>query len=165
METKKIEYEGAKIQVYKYEPADVPVILQPFLLWYTSAIISEDYGFRKPPIPEDFTEKISCYILGYWHKYGAGVDAFEIIDDKINLIEIKGTTTDTGFQGNINEEYFDALIWFDFSGYKKLEYKIFKLAKELFIGHNVKLNLKTIVSVHNIAPICIGKIGLINNLQ
>lgn len=162
METRTIvDNDGKQIEVKKYESKDEPEILQPFLIWYTSAIISENFKFRKPPIPEDFTEKISCYILNYWHKHGAGVDAFEIDGDKILKVEIKATTTKSGFQGNINAENFDFLIWFDFSAYKSLEYRIFKFSKDLFENKPDKINLKKIVDDENLSPIKKGKVGVV----
>lgn len=165
METRIINFRGRDIRVHKFDRSDLSDILNPLIIWYNTATISQEYGLSTPPIPADFTEKFAAYVSGYYHKDNDGPDAFDLNNHGIIPIEIKSTTTPNGFQGAITLANFDKLLWFDFSQWKEFKFRIYEYPKELFVNQKKRFSLKKIAKDNNITvkysgTICIEDMNL-----
>ncbi len=160
METKIINFKGAVISVHKFDNSDLSDILKPLIIWYNAAIISQDYGLRTPPVPEEFTERFASYISGYFHTDNDGPDAFDLNNDRVIPIEIKSTTTANGFQGAITLDNFEKLLCFDFSQWKEFKFRIYEYPKAVFINQKKRFSLKKIAKDNNIVIKCSGKIAI-----
>jgi hypothetical protein len=160
MEIKRIEFRGTEITVHKLDNSDLSEILRPLIIWYNAAIISQEYGLRTPPVPEEFTEKFASYVSGYYHKDNDGPDAFDISNDSVIPIEIKSTTTANGFQGAITLDNFEKLLWFDFSEWKEFKFRIYEYPKDVFINQKKRFSLLKIAKDNNIGVKCSGTIAI-----
>jgi hypothetical protein len=160
MEIKNIHFKGNEITVHKFDDSDLSDILKPLIIWYNAATISQEYGLRTPPIPEEFTEKFASYVSGYYHKDNDGPDAFDLNNDGIIPIEIKSTTTSNGFQGAITIDNFEKLLWFDFSQWKEFRFRIYEYPKEVFINQKKRFSLQKIARDNNIGVKYSGAIAI-----
>jgi hypothetical protein len=161
MNKKIINYRDEDIVVHKYSESDLVNIYDSFIYWYYGAMRAKMKGYRKPPIPEEFTEKYASYKLGLYHKDGPGADAYDIHSDgSVEGIEIKATSTDNGFQGAVNPNNFDRFIWFDFSGWEDFTFSIYEIPKHFVSGLTKKdrIILRSIVNRNNISPLWSGSI-------
>jgi len=127
----KVSYNGKQYECEKYEKKDEKDLIERYFFWRVSTFITANKKLRKPPIPEDFSEPFCCYVGNLVHKRGAGPDAFKLDSNGnvIRTIEIKATTTDSGFQG-VKKYSFDELYWLDLSEFKQLKYKIYKFTHD-----------------------------------
>jgi hypothetical protein len=160
MEIKRIKFRGTGITVHKFDNSDLSDILRPLIIWYNAAIISQEYGLRTPPVPEEFTEKFASYVSGYYHKDNDGPDAFDLSYDSVIPVEIKSTSTTNGFQGAITLDNFEKLLWFDFSDWKEFKFRIYEYPKELFINQKKRFSLQKIAKDNNIGVKCSGTIAI-----
>jgi len=160
MEKKTINFKGTDISVHKFDHTDLSGILKPLIIWYNAAIISQEYGLRTPPVPEEFTEKFASYISGYYHKDNDGPDAFDLSNQSVIPVEIKSTITANGFQGAITLDNFEKLLWFDFSQWKEFKFRIYEYPKNLFINQKKRFSLKKIAADNNIVLKCSGTIAI-----
>jgi len=168
MEIYNVDFDSKKINVAKFDESDEAEILDSLWVWKISSMLKKQIGGDLPGLPAHFSERFVCYLCGLHHKKGRGPDAF-LLDKKnkiIKRIEIKATTTPTGYQ-EIKSENYDELYWFRFHEHAELKFEIYKFSKERIEKYfrnksnpkSKQLNLIKILDQHE-RPIISGRIGV-----